>query len=70
MIHRPAGPLRQCFINPLVAEMADATVSEAVAARHARSTRAEGTIPHHPPAFMAQENIMKNPIHPDHDFSF
>jgi hypothetical protein len=41
---RPATPQRIDFRNPLVAEMADATVSEAVAARHARSTRAEGTI--------------------------
>ena len=39
---RPVTPQRIQF-KPLVAEMADATVSEAVAARHARSTRAEGT---------------------------
>ena len=41
---RPVTPERIDSINPLVAEMADATVSEAVAARHARSSRAEGTI--------------------------
>lgn len=31
------------FIHPLVAELADAAVSEAVATRHVRSTRTEGT---------------------------
>jgi len=49
---RPVTPQRIDFIHPLVAEMADATVSEAVAARHARSTRAEGTINN-------KENVMK-----------
>ena len=41
---RPVTPER-IRTKPLVAEIADATVSEAVAARHARSTRAEGTNP-------------------------
>ena len=41
---RPVTPERIEITRPLVAEMADATVSEAVADRHARSTRAEGTI--------------------------
>jgi hypothetical protein len=48
---RPVTPQRIDSTTPLVAEMADATVSEAVAARHARSTRAEGTI--------SKENAMK-----------
>lgn len=50
---RPVTPQR-IQLNPLVAEQADATVSEAVAARHARSTRAEGTIQHNMEAVMKQ----------------
>ncbi len=42
--HEVVRSIRTTETSPLVAEMADATVSEAVADRHARSTRAEGTI--------------------------
>ena len=41
---RPATPKRMRHRNPLVAEQADAPVSETGAARHVRSTRTEGTI--------------------------